>query len=96
MRHKPDFMTELQNLAEMICTLPRQAPERGRSSRAAFGLPTSWSFKDGITSALFKRLLALRNDVGLLAEEYDPAAQRQLGNFRRPSRTSRLRIQLGI
>ena len=31
--------------------------------------------------ALFERLLALRNDVGLLAEEYDAVAQRQLGNF---------------
>lgn len=31
--------------------------------------------------ALFERLLSLRNDVGLLAEEYDPAAGRQLGNF---------------
>jgi hypothetical protein len=31
--------------------------------------------------ALFDRLLAYRNDVGLLAEEYDPVAKRQLGNF---------------
>ena len=31
--------------------------------------------------ALFRRLLALRNDLGLLAEEYDPVARRQLGNF---------------
>ncbi|BDD70383.1 MULTISPECIES: glycoside hydrolase family 15 protein [Streptomyces] len=31
--------------------------------------------------ALFERLLALRNDLGLLAEEYDPVQQRQLGNF---------------
>ena len=31
--------------------------------------------------ALFARLVALRNDVGLLAEEYDPRARRQLGNF---------------
>ncbi len=31
--------------------------------------------------ALYRRLLALRNDVGLLAEEYDPANGRQLGNF---------------
>jgi GH15 family glucan-1,4-alpha-glucosidase len=30
--------------------------------------------------ALFERLLALRNDVGLLAEEYDPRIGRQLGN----------------
>ncbi len=30
---------------------------------------------------LFERLLDLRNDVGLLAEEYDPKAKRQLGNF---------------
>ena len=30
---------------------------------------------------LFERLLDIRNDVGLLAEEYDPAAARQLGNF---------------
>jgi len=30
---------------------------------------------------LFERLLALRNDVGLLAEEYDPVAKRFLGNF---------------
>ncbi len=30
---------------------------------------------------LFELLLDLRNDVGLLAEEYDPAARRQLGNF---------------
>jgi GH15 family glucan-1,4-alpha-glucosidase len=31
--------------------------------------------------ALFERLLALRNDVGLLAEQYDPHSKRQLGNF---------------
>jgi GH15 family glucan-1,4-alpha-glucosidase len=30
---------------------------------------------------LFERLLDIRNDVGLLAEEYDPVAGRQLGNF---------------
>jgi GH15 family glucan-1,4-alpha-glucosidase len=31
--------------------------------------------------ALFQRLLGLRNDVGLLAEEYDPGARRLVGNF---------------
>ena len=30
---------------------------------------------------LFERLLSIRNDVGLLAEEFDPAALRMLGNF---------------
>jgi GH15 family glucan-1,4-alpha-glucosidase len=30
---------------------------------------------------LFERLLALRNDVGLLSEEYDPVARRLVGNF---------------
>jgi GH15 family glucan-1,4-alpha-glucosidase len=31
--------------------------------------------------ALFERLLAVRNDVGLLAEEYEPRTRRLLGNF---------------
>ncbi|MGW2722564.1 glycoside hydrolase family 15 protein [Streptomyces sp. NPDC001492] len=30
---------------------------------------------------LFERLVGLTNDVGLLSEEYDPVADRQLGNF---------------
>jgi GH15 family glucan-1,4-alpha-glucosidase len=31
-------------------------------------------------TGLFERLLLLRNDVGLLSEEWDPSARRQLGN----------------
>jgi GH15 family glucan-1,4-alpha-glucosidase len=30
---------------------------------------------------LFERLVGVANDVGLLAEEYDPVGGRQLGNF---------------
>jgi GH15 family glucan-1,4-alpha-glucosidase len=30
---------------------------------------------------LYERLLSLRNDVGLLSEEYDPNAKRLVGNF---------------
>ncbi|HLK25220.1 MAG TPA: glycoside hydrolase family 15 protein [Caulobacteraceae bacterium] len=32
-------------------------------------------------AALFKKLLGAANDLGLFAEEYDPRAKRQLGNF---------------
>jgi GH15 family glucan-1,4-alpha-glucosidase len=38
---------------------------------------------------LFERLLALSNDVGLLAEQYDPIAKRLVGNFPQGFRTSR-------
>ena len=30
---------------------------------------------------LFERVLALRNDLGLISEEYDPEGKRLLGNF---------------
>jgi len=30
---------------------------------------------------IFERLLDIRNDLGLLSEEYDPVAKRLLGNF---------------
>jgi len=30
---------------------------------------------------LFERMLTLRNDLGLLSEEYDPDAKRLIGNF---------------
>ena len=35
----------------------------------------------GEARAMFERLIGLSNDVGLLAEEYDPGARRMLGNF---------------
>ncbi len=52
-------------------------------------LPCSFWLADNLSlqrrkadaEALFERLLGLRNDVGLLAEEYDPRTRRQLGNF---------------
>lgn len=37
--------------------------------------------RDADAKALFERLLALRNDVGLLSEEYDTAHRRLVGNF---------------
>jgi GH15 family glucan-1,4-alpha-glucosidase len=52
-------------------------------------LPCSFWLVDALSSlgrqdeavALFERLAGLTNDVGLLSEEYDPAAKRFLGNF---------------
>jgi GH15 family glucan-1,4-alpha-glucosidase len=54
-------------------------------------LPCSFWLADNYTlqnrdveaSSLFERLLSLRNDVGLLAEEYDPQAQRQASRAHR-------------
>ena len=37
--------------------------------------------RDEEARALFVKLLALRNDVGLLSEEYDPRVRRLVGNF---------------
>ena len=58
-------------------------PAKARSCPARSGSWTTSRSRGGIdeADALFQRLLALRNDVGLLAEEYDPEAKRQLGNF---------------
>jgi GH15 family glucan-1,4-alpha-glucosidase len=46
--------------------------------------------------AMFERLLALRNDVGLLAEEYDPRTRCVMGNFPQdlqPRRARQHRLQ---
>lgn len=49
----------------------------------SFWLVNNWVMQGRREEAqrLFERLLLLQNDVGLLAEEYDPRARRQLGNF---------------
>jgi GH15 family glucan-1,4-alpha-glucosidase len=41
--------------------------------------------RDHEARALFEKLLGISNDLGLLAEEYDPAAKRLLGNYPRAS-----------
>ena len=73
MRYKPDDSADVDGLP----------PGEG-----AF-LPCSFWLADNLTllgrreeaRELYERLLALRNDLGLLSEEYDPRARRLVGNF---------------
>ena len=58
-------------------------PGEGAFLACSFWLADNYLLQDRIADAqaLFDQLLSYRNDVGLLAEEYDPVARRQLGNF---------------
>jgi GH15 family glucan-1,4-alpha-glucosidase len=58
-------------------------PGEGAFLACSFWLADNYLLQDRVdeAQALFDRLLSYRNDVGLLAEEYDPVAKRQLGNF---------------
>ena len=58
-------------------------PGEGAFLACSFWLVDNYVLQERYDEAreLFERLLALRNDVGLLAEEYDPVDKRLLGNF---------------
>jgi GH15 family glucan-1,4-alpha-glucosidase len=58
-------------------------PGEGAFLACTFWLADNYSAVGRLDEAvtLFERLLSLRNDVGLLAEEWDPVAQRMTGNF---------------
>ena len=58
-------------------------PGEGVFLACSFWLADNYILQERFADArkLFERILSLRNDVGLLAEEYDPSAKRQLGNF---------------
>jgi GH15 family glucan-1,4-alpha-glucosidase len=58
-------------------------PGEGAFLACSFWLADAYVMIGRVTDArrLFERLLAVRNDVGLLAEEYDVHAARQVGNF---------------
>jgi GH15 family glucan-1,4-alpha-glucosidase len=58
-------------------------PGEGAFLACSFWLVDNYVLQGRIKEArvLFERLLALCNDVGLLAEEYDIGAKRQVGNF---------------
>jgi GH15 family glucan-1,4-alpha-glucosidase len=58
-------------------------PGEGPFLACSFWLADAYAMLDRYDDAarLFEHLLSFRNDLGLLAEEYDPRAKRQLGNF---------------
>ena len=58
-------------------------PGEGAFLACSFWLVDNYELagRDDEAHALYTRLTALCNDVGLLAEEYDPRAERQVGNF---------------
>jgi len=67
---------------------PGKSPDGLRGGEGAFLACSFWMVaclyligrrQDAV--AMFERLLALQNDMGLLSEEYDPVAGRMLGNF---------------
>jgi GH15 family glucan-1,4-alpha-glucosidase len=59
------------------------AGDEGQFLACSFWLVSALALNGRIDEAraLFERLLALSNDLGLLAEEYDVKRQRQVGNF---------------
>jgi GH15 family glucan-1,4-alpha-glucosidase len=58
-------------------------PGEGAFLACSFWLADNYVLQGRIDEArlLFAKLLSLQNDVGLLAEEYDPLSKSQLGNF---------------
>jgi GH15 family glucan-1,4-alpha-glucosidase len=58
-------------------------PGEGVFLACSFWLADNYILQGRLDDArkMFERLLSLRNDVGLLAEEYDPSTRQQLGNF---------------
>ena len=58
-------------------------PGEGAFLACSFWLADNYILQQRFDDArvLFERLLALQNDLGLFAEEYDPRARRMLGNF---------------
>jgi hypothetical protein len=77
---------------------PGGTTSKDSESRQCQVLACSFWLADGLMATgrreeaqqLFERLLGLRNDVGLLSEEYDPQTKRLAGNF--PQALSRVAL----
>ncbi len=80
---------ELMRDGLVLRYLPQEENVDGLPGREGTFLPCSFWLVNCLhfigrtddAKAMFERLLALRNDLDLLSEEYDPIAKRQLGNF---------------
>jgi GH15 family glucan-1,4-alpha-glucosidase len=59
------------------------SPGEGAFLACSFWLVDVYTLQERFAEAeaLFRRLVGLRNDVGLLSEQYDPRAKRLVGNF---------------
>ena len=66
------------------CDVDRLPAGEGSFLICSFWLVDAWVLlgRRDDARALYERLLALCNDVGLLAEQYDPERRRMLGNDR--------------
>jgi GH15 family glucan-1,4-alpha-glucosidase len=75
-----DGFVHRYDTGEVVDGLP---PGEGAFLACSFWLSDNYILQGRIAEAraLFERLISLRNDVGLLAEEYDPRLKRQVGNF---------------
>ncbi|HEX7662437.1 MAG TPA: glycoside hydrolase family 15 protein [Pseudonocardiaceae bacterium] len=77
------------DLVQRYSTGPTPDPVDGLSGEEGAFLVCSFWYVDALAlcgeqeeaELMFERLLALRNDVGLMAEEYDPSTGHFLGNF---------------
>lgn len=77
-----EFETE-EGTARIVDCMPPLAGSEGAFLICSFWLVSALALMGRLDEARqnLKQLAALRNDVGLLSEEYDPSTNRLLGNF---------------
>ncbi len=86
LRYRTDATTVPESASDgdgAVSTVDGLPPGEGAFLLASFWLVDNLALVGRMDDAraLFERLLALSNDVGLLSEEWDPVAERMVGNF---------------